>query len=102
MEPITISIGAGVFAIVSAIGTGITVYYKLKMSFDTDLDDAIEKRVKESEAKNELRMQAIEIKHSALASVSVKKEDLATVSANIAHLTTLVEDLKRMIQNNNN
>jgi len=98
MEPMTVSIGAGIFAVVSAIGTGVTVYYKLSASFEKKIDEAIASQVKDLEARTELRIQALDLKRSALEATVVRKEDVAELKSDMKNLVEKVADLKGLLE----
>lgn len=98
MEPVTMTLGAGIFAIVSAIGTVATVYYKLKGSVASQIDNTITKEIKATESKMELRVQALEIELKHLSDTTVRTDELAGLRSDLKAVIQRIEDMIRRFE----
>jgi len=83
------------FGVVSAIGTGLTAYFKLKGEAEKQIASAIDKSVGESESKMELRVQALEIELKNLELSTVKRDEFAELRSDLRSLLQRLEDFMR-------
>ena len=97
MDPLS-TIVSIFFGVISALGTGLTAYFKLKGEAKAQIQTAIEKKVSDSESKLELRIQALELKQALIQTQIVKREDMVELRADLKNLMGRVEDLRTFLK----
>ena len=98
MEPVTLTIGVGAFAVIGAVGSILTIYYKLKSSVESQVQDVIQKEVKDSESKIELRIVTLEIELKNLDNSTVKRDELAGLRSDLRAVMQRLEDMIRRFE----
>ena len=98
MEPVTVTLGAGLFLVLSAIGTALTIYFRLKSAFEDLIKELVSTKVTTLENTMALRVQALELNQATLQANTVQRSDFSEVKADLKNLMGRVDDLRSLIQ----
>ena len=103
MEPIVI--GSGIVGAVSLAGGLVTVYVKLKGILEKEVNEQIEAKNMQVEARFteqikalQMDVQALQIKQLNIETSMVRREDMAEVKGDLKNLVERMEDLKALIK----
>lgn len=99
MEPVTITVGAGVVTLVGVASAAYGMFSKLDKSLDARIQAAVSSGVREVEAKSDLRIQALEIKLANLDENGVRKDELSGLRSDLRAVMQRLDDLIRRVEN---